>query len=299
MKYTPDSPPLQCFMRQSTWYTSVGTVPVRGVLVHSTGADNPYISRYVQPDDNAPDRERLLKLLGKNWNNNDWNHIKRNGGVHAWIGKLTSGEVSTVQVGEWNKKAWGCGPGKKGSCNNGWIQFEICEDGLDDPDYFERVYREAAELTAYLCTIYKLDPLGTVTYQGVRVPVILCHQDSYKLGLGSNHGDVLHWFPKYGKTMDNFRADVAQIMKGEDEDMNQEKFNQMFSEAMRQYRQELRDNDCGDWSQKARQFAVDNKIFAGSSTTPEGEPNYMWEDLLTREQAAQLLYVFAQRFGLA
>ena len=61
----------------------------------------------------------------------------------------------------------------------------------------------------------------------------------------------------------------------------------------------MRDNDCGDWSQKARQFAVDNRIFSGSGTTPEGEPNYMWEDLLTREQAAQLLYAFAQRFGLA
>ena len=84
-----------------------------------------------------------------------------------------------------------------------------------------------------------------------------------------------------------------------EEDMDQEKFNQMFATAMQQYRKELRDNDCGDWSQKARQFAVDNKIFAGSGTTPEGEPNCMWEDLLTREQAAQLLYAFAQRFGLA
>lgn len=88
-------------------------------------------------------------------------------------------------------------------------------------------------------------------------------------------------------------------MTDKEEDMDQEKFNKMFATAMQQYRQELRDNDCGDWSQKARQFAVDNRIFSGSGTTPEGEPNYMWEDLLTREQAAQLLYAFAQRFGLA
>ena len=240
-------------------------------------------------------RFQLSRLNGSN----DWNHITRKAGVHAWVGKLTSGEVSCVQAGEWNKQAWGCGPGKNGSCNDGWIQFEICEDSLKDPTYFQAVYQEAVELTAYLCAIYKLDPLGTVAYKGVKVPVILCHQDSYRLGLGSNHGDVLHWFPRHGKTMNDFRANVAHTMKGDNEDMDQEKFNQMFATAMQQYRKELRDNDCGDWSQKARQFAVDNKIFAGSGTTPEGEPNYMWEDLLTREQAAQLLYAFAQKFSLA
>ena len=85
----------------------------------------------------------------------------------------------------------------------------------------------------------------------------------------------------------------------EDDDMDQDRFNQMFKTAMQQYRQELRDNDCGSWSQKARQFAVDNGIFAGGAPGPDGQPNFMWEDLLTREQCAQVLYAFAQKFGLA
>ena len=250
MKYTSDNPPLKCFMRQSTWYKGAGTVPVRGVLIHSTGINNPYISRYVQPDDNAPDREQLLKLLGKNRYNNDWNHIVRKAGVHAWIGKLTSGEVSCVQAGEWNKKAWGCDSGKKGSCNNGWIQFEICEDSLKDPAYFQAVYREAVELTAYLCVTYKLDPLGTVAYKGVRVPVILCHQDSYRLGLGSNHGDVLHWFPRMGKTMDDFRADVARTMKGEDEVVTYEQ----WKEYMDRYEKERAALPAPAWAEKTGEW---------------------------------------------
>ena len=250
MKYTSDNPPLKCFMRQSTWYKGAGTVPVRGVLIHSTGINNPYISRYVQPDDNAPDREQLLKLLGKNRYNNDWNHIVRKAGVHAWIGKLTSGEVSCVQAGEWNKKAWGCDSGKKGSCNNGWIQFEICEDSLKDPAYFQAVYREAVELTAYLCVTYKLDPLGTVAYKGVRVPVILCHQDSYKLGFGSNHGDVLHWFPRMGKTMDDFRADVARTMKGEDEVVTYEQ----WKEYMDRYEKERAALPAPAWAEKTGEW---------------------------------------------
>lgn len=232
MKYTSKTPPLQCFMRQSTWYRSVGTVPVRGVLVHSTGANNPDLKRYVQPDDNAPDRQQMLDLLGVNRNGNDWNHIQRQAGVHAFIGKLASGEVAAVQVGEWNKKAWGCGSGKKGSCNNGWIQYEICESDLNDPVYFGKVYQEAVELTAYLCQLYKLDPMGTITYNGVKVPVILCHQDSYQLGLGSGHADVLHWFPRHGKSMDDFRDDVARVMKGDDEIVTYEQWEEYMDKYL-------------------------------------------------------------------
>ena len=60
--------------------------------------------------------------------------------------------------------------------------------------------------------MYNLDPNGTTMLNGVKVPVILCHADSYELGLGSAHGDVLHWFKKYGKTMDYVRKDVAALM---------------------------------------------------------------------------------------
>ena len=113
----------------------------------------------------------------------------------------------------WDFKPWGCGSGSKGSCNNGWIQFEICEDGLKDKTYFEAVYKEACELTAYLCDMFNIDPKGTVTVNGVKVPTILCHADSHKLGFGSNHGDVLHWFPKFGKDMDDVRNDIAKLIE--------------------------------------------------------------------------------------
>lgn len=112
----------------------------------------------------------------------------------------------------WDYKPWGCGSGSRGSCNNGWVQFEICEDNLSDKTYFEAVYKEACEITAYICKMYNLNPKGTVTLNGIQVPTILCHADSYKLGLGSNHGDVLHWFKKHGKTMDDVRNDVAALM---------------------------------------------------------------------------------------
>lgn len=300
MKYTSTNPPMKCFMRQSSWYKGAGKTVVRGVLWHSTGANNTTLKRYVQPDDNAADRAKMLEILGVNKNGNDWNHISRDAGVNAFIGKLASGEVATVQVGDWDKKAWGCGSGKKGSCNNGWIQFEICEDNLSDPIYFEKVYREAVELTAYLCKLYNLDPQGTVIYNGVKVPVILCHQDSYQLGLGSNHGDVLHWFPKYGKNMQTVRDDVSALLAGtnnnkeEDDDMDVGRFKELWGEM----RRELQDNDSSKYSEEARAWATSTGLIAGNGEVINGEPNYMWADILTREQFVTVLYRFAKQMGM-
>ena len=212
MKYNENNKPLVCMMTQSTCYKGTSTMTPKGVLWHSTGANNPTLKRYVQPDDNATNKSELIALIGKNNNGNDWNHIKRQAGVNCWIGKLADGTVATVQTMPWNYKPWGCGSGSKGSCNNGWIQFEICEDGLTDKNYFNKVYKEACEITAYLCKMYNIDPKGTVTVNGVKVPTILCHADSYDLKMGSNHGDVNHWFSKHGKTMADARDDVADLL---------------------------------------------------------------------------------------
>ena len=180
---------------------------------------NPNLKRYIQPSDNAPDRAEWLEKLGKNTYKNDWNHVYRKCGMNCWIGKLADGTVTTVQTMPWDYRPWGCGSGKKGSCNNGWIQFEICEDGKNDPEYFAKVYEEACEITAYLCRQFNIDPLSTADCNGITVPTILCHQDSYKLGLGSNHSDIYDWFPKYGKSMETARADVAWLLAEDQETM--------------------------------------------------------------------------------
>lgn len=217
MKYNDKNKPLVCMQTQSTCYKGTSTMTVKGVLWHSTGANNPTLKRYVQPSDIKPaedtyTKEKWLEVLGKNPYSNDWNHITRQAGLNCWIGKLADGTVTTVQTMPWNYKPWGCGSGSKGSCNNGWIQFEICEDGLNDKNYFDKVYKEACEITAYLCEMYDIDPNGTVSYNGVQVPTILCHADSYDLKLGSNHGDIDHWFPKFGKSMKTVREDVAALL---------------------------------------------------------------------------------------
>ena len=70
---------------------------VAGIVVHSTGADNPYLRRYVSPSPDDPRRGELLALLGKNRYGNHWNRkIKK--AVHYFVGKDWEGRVRTVRV---------------------------------------------------------------------------------------------------------------------------------------------------------------------------------------------------------
>ena len=191
----------KCLLTNNNCYKAGVKMTPKGVMVHSTGANNPNLKRYVQPDDGK---------LGVNQYNNHWNTAKPGGiskCVHAFIGKLKDGSVATYQTLPWDMQGWHSGSGKNGQANKmGYIGFEICEDNLTDATYFKKVYTEAVELTAYLCKLYKLNPLAD--------GVVICHSEGCKLGIASNHGDVMHWFPKHGKSMDTFRADVKKAMTG-------------------------------------------------------------------------------------
>lgn len=47
MKYSAKNPPLVCMMTNSTCYKGTRKMKPVGVLWHSTGANNPYLKRYV------------------------------------------------------------------------------------------------------------------------------------------------------------------------------------------------------------------------------------------------------------
>ena len=212
MKYSEKNPPVACIQRHSTCYQGTTRFTPRGILWHDTDAGNPNLCRYVQPHETDEDYEEKLALLGKNRYGNDWNHKPRQAGMNAFIGKLADGTVTSVQTMPWDYAPWGCGAGKKGSLNGACLQFEICDDGYESESYFRQVYEEACQLTAYLCRLFELDPLGTFFYNGVEVPVITSHAESYALKLGSNHGDPLKWLKKFGKTMEDVRRDVAALL---------------------------------------------------------------------------------------
>ncbi len=183
-------------LTQNACYKAGKTITPKGIMVHSTGANNPWLKRYVGPDDG---------FLGVNAAGTHWNTPLPGGQqvcVHAFIGKLKDGSIATYQTLPWNMRGWHCG----GQANNTHIGFEICEDGLTDASYFYAVYQEAVDLCAYLCKLY-----------GLTEKDIICHSEGAAMGIASNHADVMHWFPKFGKSMDTFRAAVKEKLSEKEE----------------------------------------------------------------------------------
>ena len=183
----------QCLLTKNDCYKKGQKITPKGIVVHSTGANNPNLRRYVQPDDG---------ILGKNTNNNHWNKSGVEKCVHAFIGKDKEGNVRVYQTLPFNYACWGVGKGKKGSYNYNpaYIQFEICEDNLKDEAYFNKAFNLAIEFCAYLCKEYNLS-----------VDNVVSHQEAYKRGYGSNHGDCDHWLKAFGKNMDWFRDEIKSL----------------------------------------------------------------------------------------
>lgn len=161
-------------------YKAGRKITPKGIMVHSTGANNPNLARYVGP----------------NMYNNDWNRPGLDVCVHAFIGKDTDGKVQVVQTLPWDYRGWHAG----GAANNTHISFEMCEDNLKDFNYMSEVRRKAVEFCAHLCYIYGLNPMTD----------IISHKEGHAFGIASNHGDPDNWWGKYYSTpMDTFREEVA------------------------------------------------------------------------------------------
>ena len=268
-------------MKNSRCYKKTTKIAPKCIIWHSTGANNPTIKRYVQPDIFDNNYSYLIKTIGENKNKNDWNNSQASVATHAVIGKLADNSIATVQCLPWNYRCWGCGSGTKGSGNDYFIQFEICEDNLQDSAYFSKVYQEAIELTAYLCKSFNIDPYGFVTINNTQVPTILCHADGHKLGFASNHSDVLHWFKIHGKTMDDVRKDVARILIKEGSDsVTQEQFNAM----MDVYLQEQAKKPTSNWAKNVMNWAVSEGIIMGA-----GNGQLQAQKFITREECITLL----------
>ncbi len=187
------------YLTRNMYYHRKDNMPVKGILVHSTGCNNPNTSRYTSPWDSyhsggtkKPEPHDFVKKSSA-----EPNTCKVCGGqrkcVHAFIGKDANGNVHTVNTLSWNYQCT--------HCDDTRIGFEICEDGLTNPACFTAVYREAVELCAMLYRKF-----------GLVAKDIICHSEAHNLGLASYHADDMNWFPKHGKSVDTFRAEAAALL---------------------------------------------------------------------------------------
>ena len=184
----------EAYAKNNLCYKAARTMPTgspAGIIIHSTGANNPNLKRYV----NAPE------ICGENPYRNYFDRPDSNVCPHAVIGKDKNGEVKAAKLLPWNVCCWGCGSGSKGSYNYSpaYIQIEIAEDALNDRAYFEESFGLAADLCQRLMKNYPTIKPGN----------IISHKEACARGYASNHGDPEHWLARFGKNMDWFRSLVA------------------------------------------------------------------------------------------
>ena len=227
------------YLTNNDCYRAGRYIKPTGIMVHSTGVNQTRTQVYLST----------------------WNMPGVDKCVHAFIGILPDGSFGTVQTLPWDMRGWHAG----GDANNTCISFEICEDALESAEYFEKAYREAVELTAMLCREF-----------GLTEKDVLCHCEGYARGVASNHAVVMHWFPRFGKSMDDFRNDVKEELE-----VSYEK----FVDYMERYIAELSDKEPSEWSAKAREWAEAEGIIRGNEY---GEK--MYRKPMTREEYVQMEY---------
>lgn len=187
----------QCYQTKNRSYEKKKT-PINpiGILVHSTGAKNKTLKRWVD----APER------LGKNLYHNHWNQAIATKSVHAFIGYDKDEKIIVAHTLPYDRACWGAGKGKKGSANynpTAYLQFEICQGNNKDAAYYWAVIDIAEKYCAYLCQQF-----------GWTVADITSHAEAHADGLASNHGDPINWMKHFGDNMDKFRARVAKRLEG-------------------------------------------------------------------------------------
>ena len=181
------------YLTLNATYTKPTIITPEFLIVHSTGS--------------------AVGTKDKLWNS--WNSITKELSAHGMVD--TTGGYQTLPL---NYKAWHVG--KLG--NGKTIGFEICEPSnmayidkahtkVDTTKYnpkdasniadFNKRYKNAIEIAVDFCR-----------QTGLGADKILSHREACAKGIASNHADVEHWFPLFGKTMDDFRADVkAELAK--------------------------------------------------------------------------------------
>lgn len=176
----------ECILTKNDCYKDGRRITPKGIVVHSTGANNKTLKRYIAPDDG---------IIGVNKYNNHWNRSGIEKCVHAFIGVDDYGIVRIYETLPLDFRCYGCGKGKKGSYNDSYLHFEICEDSLKDEKYFNEVFSAAADLCA----------AWMKKFPAIHIEDVISHHEAYLRGMGSNHKDCDHWLAKFGKNMDWFR----------------------------------------------------------------------------------------------
>ncbi len=183
-------------MTRNDCYKAGRKITPKGIMIHSTATPG---------------------VMAADWFSR-WNksyqagEINRQVCVHAFVD-----DNEVWQYLPWDHRGWHAG----GTANNTHIGIEICEPagfsysggsnmiGYDiskNEAYFRKAWQNIVEVCVMLCQRY-----------GLTERDIICHSEGNRRGIASNHGDVMHWFPKHRESTESFRAAVRAALKNSSE----------------------------------------------------------------------------------
>ena len=197
------------YLTKNPCYQQGKWIAVRGLMLHSVGTAQPDPLVFIHAWD-SPTYDRAC--------------------VHGFIGQEeTYVTLPILTTPGQAMRGWHGG----GSSNNTHIGVEMCEPEtiryiggasftVQDREaavaFVEKVIQRAVKLFAQLCQFHGLDPLAD--------GVVLSHAEGNRRGIASNHGDPESLWRglQMDYSMDHFRHQVAEAMKGEDEEMDVQAF---------------------------------------------------------------------------
>lgn len=243
----------QKFIQKNPCYQEGRKITVKGLMLHSVGTAQPNAEVFI-----------------RQWNAPTYTASA----VHGIIDGNTGIVYQTLP---WDMRGWHAG----GSANDTHIGIEMAEpntikynsngtaftvsDMERAREVATRTYRSAVEIFAYLCGLYKLDPLTD--------GVIISHSEGALRGMASGHADPEHLWRGLGLpyTMDGFRRDVYQSISPVAAPVHTE---ELLANIPENY-----------WAADALRWAVQNGVMVGY---PDGKLHP--DEPITRAEVAQMLY---------
>ena len=165
---------------------------VKGIVIHSTGFNDPNLKRYVDHP----------QAVGYNKEGNHWNQRGDFKMAHIFVGYDKNKNIAMVNTISYEISCFACGKGINGSYDlspNGHLQIQICEDSMEDEVYFkEAVFNATVEACIMLRQKFKL-----------KVDTIISDKEAFEAGYAKEYSGFEIWLKKFGYTMEDFRKAVS------------------------------------------------------------------------------------------
>jgi N-acetylmuramoyl-L-alanine amidase CwlA len=129
---------------------------------------------------------------------NYFNNAYRGASAHVFVDW-----DSITQLVPWNERAWHAGP----TANRQFLSLEMCRPQQYDPDRFTLVWNASV-----WCVAYMLKNICGITE--VNEETLLSHAEVSNRWGETDHQDPISYLAEYGKTMDDFRAAVQDVING-------------------------------------------------------------------------------------